>query len=116
MAFRLIVAEAPDLTTIRVVGHLRDDGVLLLGEACAAGRRPLVLDLSELTGASDSGVLLLDRLSREGVHLLAASPYVRLLLARITDPQAPPVPPSRRRLRSSGAKRAVAPSRPRPRS
>jgi hypothetical protein len=107
MAFRLIVAEAPDLTTIRVVGHLRDDGVLLLGEACAAGRRPLVLDLSELTGASDSGVLLLDRLSREGVHLLAASPYVRLLLAQAHDPSDSPLPRLRRVSRPVNRRRVL---------
>jgi hypothetical protein len=107
MAFRLIVAEASDLTTIQVVGHLRDDGVALLGEACAAGRRPLVLDLSELTGASDTGVLLLDRLAREGVHLLAASPYVRLLLAQGQNPSDSRLPRLRRGSRSSDRRRAL---------
>jgi hypothetical protein len=104
MAIRLIVAEAPDLTTIGVVGHLRDDGVLLLAEVCAAGRRPLVLDLSELTGASDSGVLLLNRLSREGVHLLAASPYVRLLL---DSPSDSPLPRLRRVSRPVNRRRVL---------
>jgi hypothetical protein len=107
MAFRLNVAEAPDLTTIHVVGHLRDDGVILLGDACAAGRRPLVLDLSELTGASDTGVLLLDRLAREGVHLLAASPYVKLLLAQAHDPSDSAMPRLRRASRSSNRRRVL---------
>jgi hypothetical protein len=40
-----------------------------------------VLDLSQVTGASEAGVLLLRRLSDEGIHLLGASPYVTLLLA-----------------------------------
>ena len=78
--FRLMISSAADLTTIRVVGRLRDDGVVLLTEACDKAKRPLVLDLSELTGASDAGVLLLGRLARDGVHLLAASPYMKLLL------------------------------------
>jgi hypothetical protein len=85
MAFRLIVSDRPDLSTIQVVGRLRDDGVALLGDACARARRPLVLDLSELTSASDAGVLLLARLAGEGVHLLGASQYVRLLLQRVED-------------------------------
>jgi hypothetical protein len=80
MVFRLIASEAPDLTTLRLVGRLRDDGVILLDDACTAAKRPLVLDLSELTGASDAAVLLLRRLAGAGVHLVGASPYVRLLL------------------------------------
>ena len=89
MSFRLIVSEAPDLTTIRVAGRLRDDGMTLLGDACVGARRPLVLDLSELTGANDAGVQLLLRLTGEGVHLLGASHYLRLLLERAADPSTP---------------------------
>ena len=80
MSFRLIVSDAPDLTTIQVAGRLRDDAVTLLGDACKGAGRPLVLDLSGLTSASDAGVLLLQRLMSEGVHMLGASQYVRLLL------------------------------------
>ena len=47
MAFRLIVSEAVDLTTIRVAGLLRDDAVTVLGDTCAGARGPLVLDLSD---------------------------------------------------------------------
>jgi hypothetical protein len=103
MAFRLIVAEAPDLTTVRVIGRLGDDSVALLSDASGRARRPLVLDLSELTTACDAGVLLLRRLSAEGVHLLGASRYVSLLLA---GPEQPTVPaPRRRRGRPSGQSR-----------
>jgi hypothetical protein len=80
MAFRLIVSETADLTTIEVVGRLGDDAVVILGEACSGAGRPLVLDLSELTSASESGTLLLRRLASEGVHLLGSSSYMRLLL------------------------------------
>ena len=92
MSFRLIVSEAPDLTTIQVAGRLRDDGVNLLEDACAVAGRPLVLDLSGLTSASDAGVLLLQRLKGEGVHLLGASQYMRLLLERDVDTSKTPAP------------------------
>lgn len=95
MGFRLLVSEALDLTTIRAVGRLRDDGVALLGDACQTARRPVVLDLSDLTGASEAGVLLLGRLQREGIHLLGASPYLRMLLERSLAPR--PAPPARSR-------------------
>jgi hypothetical protein len=92
---RLIVSKASDLTTIRVTGRLGNGVVSLLDEACSRARRPLVLDLSELTGASDGGVLLLRRLAAEGVHLVAASRYVRLLLEHASP--APGAPPAGRR-------------------
>ena len=82
MGFRLIVSETPDITTIGVVGRLGDDAVVILGEACSVAGRPLVLDLSDLTSASDAGVQQLRRLAGEGVHLLGASRYMRLLLDR----------------------------------
>jgi hypothetical protein len=85
MAFRLSVNQAPDLTTIGVAGRLGDDAVVILGEACGGARRPLVLDLSDLTNASNAGVLLLRRLASEGVHLLGASRYVKLLLEEAPD-------------------------------
>jgi hypothetical protein len=104
MAFRLIVSEAADLTTIRAVGRLRADAETVLADACAGASRPLVLDLSELTGASEAGVLLLARLGEDGVHLLGASPYVRLLLDRVAAPSSAAIP--RRR---SGARFPVGP-------
>jgi hypothetical protein len=116
MDFRLIVSEAPDLTAIHVVGRLRDAGVGLLDHTCAVSRRPIVLDLSELSGASETGVLLLNRLAVEGVHLLGASPYVRLLLTHGGSPQKPSMIRSRRLSPASRPKPTRAGSRPRPRS
>jgi hypothetical protein len=94
MAFRLIVTEAGDQTTVRVAGRLADDAVIALADACGRAPRPLVVDLSQVTGASSAAVLLLRRLSGEGVHLLGASQYVRLLLA---DDSSPPIGPARPR-------------------
>jgi hypothetical protein len=106
MAFRLSVNQAPDLTTIGVAGRLDGDAVVILGEACGGARRPLVLDLSDLTNASNAGVLLLRRLASEGVHLLGASRYVRLLLEDAPDSGVPtsrwPAPPP---LQASGRRR-----------
>jgi len=115
MVFRLIVSESPDLTTIRVAGRLHGDGLMLLSDACGTARRPLVLDLSELTGASEAGALLLGRLAREGVHLVGQSPYVRLLLADTAGLQEPTARPRRRSPppRRTGAKAGGGP-RPRP--
>jgi hypothetical protein len=39
-----------------------------------------------VTGASEAGVLLLRRLTREGIHLLGASQYLTLLLAAEKPP------------------------------
>jgi hypothetical protein len=97
MSFRLISSDTNDLSTIRVVGRLRDDGVAVLGDACERARRPLVLDLSEMTSASDAGVVLLARLASAGVHLLGASQYVRLLLERTGDVQGASAGRKRRR-------------------
>ncbi len=114
MGFRLIMCESADLTTIRAVGRLRDDAVALLGDTCGGARRPLVLDLSELTGAGEAGVLLLARLKGEGVHLLGASPYVRLLLDRTAGTASSPVSRRRGSSRSPGGSRTAARGKPRP--
>ena len=97
MAFRLTVSEMPDLTTMRLAGRLGDDAVVALNDACDGARRPLVLDLSQVTGASDAAVLLLRRLTGEGIHLLGASQYVTLLLTAEEPPAvARPQPRGRR--------------------
>jgi hypothetical protein len=115
MSFRLIVSEALDLTTIRVAGRLREDAVTLLSDACGGARRPLVLDLSELTSASDAGMLLLHRLVGEGIHLLGMSHYMRLLLECAVDTPGVPVPRSRRGPSATEAAGGRRPRRVRPR-
>jgi hypothetical protein len=116
MGARLIVSEAPDLTTIQVVGRLHEEAVALLGDACDRARRPLVLDLSELTNASDDGVRLLGRLAAQGVHLVAASHYMRLLLDRAVADASAPAPRRRRGLRPPTDLQAASRRRVRPRS
>lgn len=89
MTFRLIVSDAGDLTTIRVVGRLANDALDVLKEACEQARRPVALDLSDLRTASPAGVLLLRRLASEGIDLLGASPYMALLQATLHETAAP---------------------------
>jgi hypothetical protein len=108
--FRLIVTEATDVTTARLVGRLRDEGVTLLADACETARRPLVLDLSELTSASEAAVLLLRRLAAAGVHVLGASQYVRLLLDRAEGVHSAPLT---RKPRGARAVPRPGPKRPR---
>jgi hypothetical protein len=81
MAFRMIVSETPRLPRIQLAGRLGTGDVAHVGEACKEARRPLVLDLSHVTHATDAGVHLLWGLAREGARLVGASPYVKLLLA-----------------------------------
>jgi hypothetical protein len=74
MAFRLTAVESRDLTTVRLVGRVGDDAITPLLDTCGRARRPIVLDLSQVTGASEAGVLLLRRLTDEGVPGRSAPP------------------------------------------
>ena len=117
MALRVTVLETADLTVIRVDGRLADEGVAELEEACRRAKRPTVLDLANLVTADDTGVRLLRRLVREGLHLLGASPYAALLLSAEPPRAAPTRPIARGRRRGPGGKNKGTPKRaPRPNS
>jgi hypothetical protein len=90
MALRVSVTAAPDITIIGVNGRLAGDGAAELERECRAARRPIVLDLTHLTGLDDSGCRLLHLLTGEGLHVVGASPYVAMLLA-IPEPAGPGV-------------------------
>ena len=103
MPLRLSVTEKPDLTVVRIDGRLVGDGATQLEHACRAARRPLVLDLTHLATADNTGVVTLRRLAGEGAHLLGVSPYMGLLLEGTVGPRPPgrdhpqqPAPPRRR--------------------
>jgi hypothetical protein len=105
VAFRLTVSETSDLTKVRIAGRLGNDAVSPVSEACAGARWPVVLDLSQATGASEAGVLLLRRLGRQGVRLVGASHYVTLLLEADAVPPGAPARPRRPRPRGPAAPR-----------
>jgi len=55
----VILSEAPDLATIRLVGRLGDEAARRLHETCRKVPRPLVLDISNLMAANNADGLLL---------------------------------------------------------
>jgi hypothetical protein len=85
MPLRLSVTVKPDLTLVRVDGKLVGPGATQLEQTCRAVRRPLVLDLTHLATADDSGVVALRRLAGEGAHLVGVSPYMGLLLGEAVE-------------------------------
>lgn len=101
MALRVTVVVAPDLTIIRVDGRLAGRGPGELERECRAARRPVVLDLTQLTGLDHAGCQLLRQLADEGLHVVGASPYIAMLLAAPalaparSGPATPPAPPYR---------------------
>lgn len=100
MTLRLTVTAREDLTVIRVDGRLAGDGVLQLEQACQAARRPVVLDLTHLATADDTGVVTLRRLAGDGVHLLGLTPYMAQLLGGGAEHPKAPAAPERPRSRS----------------
>ena len=70
---RVSLSESPELAIIRVGGRLGGDSLRRLRMVCRQARRPLVLDLSDLTDASEAGVRLLCLLAGHGVPVLGAS-------------------------------------------
>ena len=99
MAFRLTVTAREDLTVIRVDGRLVGDGVTQLEHACQAARRPVVLDLTHLATADDTGVVTLRRLAGDGAHLLGITPYIAQLLGGGAERPKARAAPDRRRSR-----------------
>jgi hypothetical protein len=106
---RVTVVAAPDLTVIRVDGRLARTGLGELERECRMARRPVVLDLTQLTGLDDGGCRLLKQLSAEGYHLLGVAPYFALLLQDRTPDAQPggPAPCAHRTARGRSASSRV---------
>ena len=103
MALRVTITESEDLTVIRVDGRLSGDGVSELDAVCRAARRPVAVDLANLTQADEAGVALLRWLDGAGIHVLGVSPYIALRLSSAAE-----APARGRRRRGQG--RSVAPA------
>lgn len=80
MELVVTVTEAPDLTIVHVNGRLAGDGVRDLNAARGTMRRPVVIDLSNLTSVDGAGLVLLRALAADGMHLLGMSAYIALRL------------------------------------
>ena len=80
MPFRITKTEAGAVTTLRIDGDLTREGVAELERAYASVDGPLDLDLSQLMNADAEAVRALKNLFGSGARLVAASPYIQLLL------------------------------------
>ena len=80
MAFRVTVVRAPDLTIIRVDGRLPGPGARDLERECLVARRPIVLDLTHLTGLDEAACQVMHQLTGEGCHMVGVSPYIAMVL------------------------------------
>ena len=80
MALRVTVATKDDSTTVHVDGRLSARDVSELGRVVRDVEGPVVLDLSNLQSADDTGVATLRTLAGQGAQLVGASPYIALLL------------------------------------
>ena len=80
MALRVTVATNDDSTTVHVDGRLSACDVGELGGAVRGVAGRVILDLSNLQSADDTGVATLRSLAGQGAQLVGASPYIALLL------------------------------------
>jgi anti-anti-sigma regulatory factor len=82
MDLRLDVVGEPGRSVVHVQGRLAGAAVGELDRVCRTTSRPLVLDLTHLMSADDSGVASLKRLGADGAQFVGLSPYLALLLDR----------------------------------
>ena len=80
MALRVTVATTDDATTVQVDGRLSARDVGELGRVVRGVEGRVILDLSNLQSADDTGVATLRTLAGQGAQLVGASPYIALLL------------------------------------
>ncbi len=80
MKLKITTTATGTVTAIRIEGELRREGVSELDTACGSVDGSIGLDLSDLTTADAEGVRVLSNLLASGARLLAASPYIELLI------------------------------------
>ncbi len=80
MRFRITTTKAGVVTTLKIDGDLTHEGVAELEKACASDDGTVDLDLSQLMKADAEAVRALKNLIGSGARLVAASPYIELLL------------------------------------
>ncbi len=67
-------------TVLRLAGRLSDDDVVELESVCSDASWPILLDLSELRNADDSGLAAIWGLVTQGAELAHVSAFTVLLL------------------------------------
>ena len=80
MSIRMNRREAAGETVVELHGWLSEGVLAELESLCASVTCPLRLDLANLAGADETGLIALRRLAAAGARLQGASPYIRLLL------------------------------------
>ena len=86
MTLRIIAQAREDETVVALHGRLTIAEVAEVEKTTAPAGRPLVLDLTHLVGADSEGFLVIHRLRESGAQVTGASPFVDLMLARVTTP------------------------------
>jgi len=80
MTVRIETTPHRSKTRVSVAGRLEGLGVGELVRTCDCIEGELVLDLSALRSADAEGIEAIQKLTRGGVTLRGASPFIRLLL------------------------------------
>jgi hypothetical protein len=80
MTLRVTVVTKERSTIVQIDGRLSAPYVGELDRVLCAVEGPVVLELSNLRSADDTGVATLRLLARQGAELASVSPYMALLL------------------------------------
>ena len=89
MTVRITTVRQGEHTAVRVDGRLLAEDVDVLLEAISAAGESVVLDFTGLQGTDDAGLTAILKLIGEGNLIVAASPYLKLLLKRGADVRRP---------------------------
>jgi len=82
MTLRIVADVNEDGTTIRLIGHMREEHIAHVRAEIAASRAPTVLDLDEVTLADVEAVRFLVAAEREGSILRRGAPCIREWMTR----------------------------------
>lgn len=95
MAIRINRRHTKQVEIVELHGWLGEDTLGEFESLCGSIRGPLLLDLSNLVGADEAGLLALRRRGAGGARIEGASPYIRMLLDSV--PAVPDEPNKHRR-------------------
>ena len=87
MGYRIEIQKSDGATVLQVAGILGGRGLSELEKLCRESLGPLCLDLANLQSVDAEGIRLIQQLELQGVALLGASPYLRLLLKQEKHPE-----------------------------